>query len=69
MTDRPIDKGTELLDAAQAAQLIGVSIRTLDRYQDAGLIQPIRAIHARGAARKFHPEDVKQLTYRQDSSK
>lgn len=66
MTDRPITETTELLDAAQAAAKLGVSVRTLDRYQTAGLIKPIRAIHNRGAARKFHPEDVKQLTYRQD---
>ena len=65
MTDRQTD-GVELLDAAQTAARIGVSIRTLDRYQTAGLIKPIRAIHNRGAARKFHPEDVRQLTYRQD---
>jgi len=66
MTDRPITDSAKLLDAAQAAAKLGVSIRTLDRYQTAGLIKPIRAIHNRGAARKFHPEDVKQLTYRQD---
>jgi len=66
MTERNTD-GVELLDAAQAAAQIGVSVRTLDRYQNAGLIQPIRAIHARGAERRFHPEDVRQLTYRQDA--
>lgn len=66
MTERPITEGTELLLAAEAARMIGVSVRTLDRYQNAGLISPIRAIHARGAERKFHPEDVRQLRYRQD---
>ncbi|WNO27602.1 helix-turn-helix DNA binding domain protein [Arthrobacter phage SerialPhiller] len=50
-----------LVTAADAAKQLGVSVRTLDRYQGAGLIQPIRAIHNKGARRQFDAADIARL--------
>ncbi|ASM62390.1 MerR-like helix-turn-helix DNA binding domain protein [Arthrobacter phage Taj14] len=57
---------TELVEAAQAAVLLGVSKRTLDRYQAAGLITPIRPIQGKGAIRRFDAQDVQRLAVAQD---
>lgn len=46
------------LTATQAAARIGVSVRTLDRYVEAGRITPMRTP---GGHRRFDPIDVDRL--------
>lgn len=57
---------TELVEAAQAAELLGVSKRTLDRYQAAGLLTPIRPIQGKGAVRRFDAQAIQKLAVSQD---
>jgi excisionase family DNA binding protein len=49
---------TGLLTAAQAAERLGISVRTLDRYVEAGRITPRRTP---GGHRRFDPADVDAL--------
>jgi excisionase family DNA binding protein len=49
---------TTPLTAAQAATLLGVSVRTLDRYIEQGRITPKRTP---GGHRRFDPADVIRL--------
>lgn len=43
MTDRQTPPEIERVDAKTAAEMIGVSIRTIDRYQAAGMLTPLAA--------------------------
>lgn len=65
MTEQQTES-TDLVEADQAADILGVSKRTLDRYQDAGLISPIRPMTGKGAKRRFSAVEVRALATRQD---
>lgn len=56
--DVPTTKDSTYLTPAQAAKRLGVSARTLWRYQEAGRIEPVRLPSGH---RRFRVEDVDAL--------
>lgn len=58
MTARLEQEPPGWLTAKQAAERIGIGLRSLNRYQADGLISPV---YIPGGYRRFRPEDVDAL--------
>lgn len=51
----------DLIDTKEAAHLLGVTVRTVARYVDAGDLEPVVKVDGLRGARFFYRRDVQRL--------
>jgi hypothetical protein len=54
-------RATMLLDATEAAAMLGIPVHTLRRYATLGAVPSIKFSRARNAHRFYRPEDIEAL--------